>query len=257
MSSNGVKKLGGGSWLGSTFGQLEDRSVPSVVSVSFDGAGQLRVTGDADANNVSVYIGGASASVAAGAGTVIQGPSSIQGVVRGVYAALGAGDDTFRLQTNGVTSLVNTDIRGGDGYDNVSAYINTSGNVTVNLGRSDDQFYFSGTAANLNVDGSVGNNRIDIRLGAGSFNSVTVDSDERASSGRDTVNITGSGQATRVNNILIQTGAQNDTVSVSYLTIGQRLYSHGGTGELDTITLSGIWLERGNAIEFQGYERLN
>ena len=105
------------------------------------------------------------------------------------------------------------------------------------------------------VDGGTGNNAMTVVLGSGTIRQLTIDSAERAASGRDDVIVRGSGDATRIDSLTVRTGSQNDTIRLSSFA-ASRVYAHAGGGT-DQAFWNGISQYGEKRFELEGFERLN
>lgn len=209
--------------------QLEGRDCPAGFVTSAVNNGLLTITGDGEANQVQVIRSGLQVSISGLTGTQVRGPTTAHGITR-VVVNLGAGDDALRFSNSGAQPLTALTVNGGDGYDDISLHgVQVSGEARVSLGRGDDRLYMQGTANNIAVDGGTGNNSMTVVLGSGTVRQLTIDSAERAASGRDDITVRGSGDATRIDSLTVRTGSQNDTVRLS-LFAANRIYAHAGGG---------------------------
>lgn len=237
---------------------LEARENPAggVITTSFNAAaGLLTIIGDAEPNAVQVYRVNDSTRIVATNGTTLNGQAVFNGVTN-VVIDTKAGDDTIDYRSSGIAPLSNITVRGGDGYDKVAVSGDVQNSVLLELGRGDDNLSYSGKARSIRVDGGTGNNNMALQLGAGQFDSVIIDSSERASSNRDVISVSGVGESTRVDNIVARGGSGNDSVSFRYFAVSS-LYSHGGAGVADQLFIHGLKLYGQRRIQFEGFESIN
>lgn len=221
--------------------QLEPRALPTasivnVVNVVPSGA-SFTLTGDDQANHVTVEVTTSGVTITAGQGTslTIKGVADADGAftipiaagksVGDVNINLGGGDNTLDLNVDGglgVRAIKSLSVNTGDGKDNVSfevgsgTTLNFAGGVSISTGEGQDTLGLNlagivSVGSTLAVDTGPDSDIATIQIpgslvvkGAASF--LTGD-------GADLLSFTGAGAATFNNTLTINTGADADTLT--------------------------------------------
>lgn len=207
------------------FESLERRALLAGDVLANLNSGVLTLTGDTEANSLTVVQTGAGAYTVTGVGTTINGVANLEftGLTGGLNIDLGAGADAFTftgLPLGGAIEAAFSgavNIQGGLGGDSIAfENANTTGDVTINGGDDDDTL----VVTNVNSDAN-----ITIRAAAGA-DSVTVTSVQaggnlavRSGIGDDEVFVTDA----IATNMTVRTGLGEDIVELDSLSVDGHL----------------------------------
>ena len=265
--------------------QLEERIAPAGMVAAKISNGMLTITGDADANSITITDEGLAVGqilITGNDGTIVNGDTSVtldgftkdmkisMGVgndsvnvsdtaaPRGLFADLGADDDVFRL-TGGVGA--NLFIKGGEGADSV--YLDVEFGKDVNLDGGNGDNYLSMSAdvdGKVTVKNGMGEDDYDINVlvtgGAVSINSGKGGSHMnfygllgpslKITNGDGTDELF-FGEAVVSGNVAISNGAGNSTLTMGPTHIGGTLSVRDGAGD-DAITMASVTVGAGTSI---------